>query len=1066
MKSKLAQIIFSTRLMAVLFLVFAAAMITGTFLDMGADTSPTPYSNLLVYHTWWFEAIMGFFIVNFCGNIFRYRLLRKEKLSVLILHLAFILVLLGAFVTRYVGFEGMMPIREGNTSSSFLSREVYLQTFIDGDYEVDGVLQRRVLEEPMLMSERLDNDFTINTDYNGAPISISYVKFVENVEKKLVPSDTGKNYLKLVEAGGGERHDHMLEEGTVSNIHNILFAFNKPTKGAINITFKEGEYPTIEAPFDGDVMRMADQQKTAVVKDSIHELKLRSLYNLADTQFVFPEGLMKGEYGIAKVEDKKKGQQDALTLKIAANNESKEVTLMGGVGMINEMTTVKVGGYEFHLRYGSKQRQLPFAIKLNDFIAEKYPGNEKAYKSFMSKVTVQDEGNISFDYDIFMNNILDHKGYRFFQASFDPDEKGTILSVNHDFYGTWITYIGYILLFIAMIAILVDKNGRFIYLKNQLKKIRTKKEALVIAFVMFSVFGWSQEQHEHHKKPIEEVSKILKERAFPKEEAAKFGELIIQDYGGRMKPANTYACELLRKLSGGEKYEDTENGVSLDANQVLLSMMQNNRLWFDVPIIMLKRGNDSIRRVLQVPLKTKYVALADFYSPTGEPKISDKKLKEATSAFNPNKFQQDIKKAFEQQQFLNQVLSGGILKIFPIPNDPGNKWVSYPELGQVDYGSDEANKNTRLLLYAYFQEMVNAKQTGDYSRPTAMLDGIKNLQKKYSASILPSEGKVKAEIAYNKYNIFKRLMRYNMMFAVLLLVILVFQIFNDNKGIRIAVGTFKGLIILCFVLHTAGLIARWYISGHAPWSDAYESIIYVAWATGLFGLILGRKSNITIAATAFVVGMLLWVADMNFIDPAIGNLEPVLDSYWLLIHVAIIVGSYGPFALAAMLGVLALLLMILTNKNNKKKLDLQIKELTAINEMALTVGVVMLTIGTFLGGMWANESWGRYWGWDPKETWALISVMIYAFIIHMRLVPGLRDRWTFNWLSIVGFGAVLFTYFGVNFYLVGLHSYASGDKTVSTKNIIISAVLWVILGIFSYIKFKAHYKKQPAKSEK
>ena len=1066
MKSKLAQIIFSTRLMAVLFLVFAAAMITGTFLDMGADTSPTPYSNLLVYHTWWFEAIMGFFIVNFCGNIFRYRLFRREKLTVLLLHVAFILVLLGAFVTRYVGFEGMMPIREGNTASSFLSREVYLQTLIDGDYEVDGVLQRRVLEEKMLMSERLNNDFTINTDYNGAPISISYVKFVENVEKKLVPSDTGKNYLKLVEAGGGERHDHMLEEGTVSNIHNILFAFNKPTKGAINITFKDGEYPTIEAPFDGDVMRMADQQKTAVVKDSVHELKLRSLYNLADTQFVFPEGLMKGEYGIAKVEEKSKAQQDALTLKVTANNESKEVTLMGGVGMINEMTTLKVGGYEFHLRYGSKQRQLPFAIKLNDFVAEKYPGNEKAYKSFMSKVTVQDEGNTSFDYDIFMNNILDHKGYRFFQASFDPDEKGTILSVNHDFYGTWITYIGYILLFIAMIAILIDKNGRFSDLRAQLKKIRAKKEALMIFFLMFSVFGWSQENHQHHKKSKAEVNKILKERAFPKEEAAKFGALIIQDFGGRMKPANTYASELLRKLSEREKYEDTEDGVSLDANQVLLSMIQNSRLWFDVPVIKLKRGNDSIRRILQVPLGTKYVALADFYNPNGVPKFTDKQLEEATTAFNPNKFQKDIKKAFEQQQLLSQALSGGILKMYPIPNDPVNKWVSYPELRHVDYGSEEANKNTRLLLPAYFQEMVNAKKTGSYEKADTMLDGLKNIQKKYSASILPSDDKIKAELIYNKYHIFKKLIHYNMGFAVLLLIILVIQIFNNNKLIRLLVGSFKGLIVLCFIAHTLGLIARWYISGHAPWSDAYESIIYVSWATGLFGLLLGRRSDLTIAATAFVVGMLLWVADMNFIDPAIGNLEPVLDSYWLLIHVAIIVASYGPFALGAILGIIALLLMILTNKKNKKLLDLHIKELTAINEMALTVGVVMLTIGTFLGGMWANESWGRYWGWDPKETWALISVMIYAFIIHMRLVPGLRGRWTFNWLSIIGFGSILFTYFGVNFYLVGLHSYASGDKSVSTQNIVIAAVFWVFLGIISYRKFKAHYKKQPAKSVK
>jgi cytochrome c-type biogenesis protein CcsB len=236
-------------------------------------------------------------------------------------------------------------------------------------------------------------------------------------------------------------------------------------------------------------------------------------------------------------------------------------------------------------------------------------------------------------------------------------------------------------------------------------------------------------------------------------------------------------------------------------------------------------------------------------------------------------------------------------------------------------------------------------------------------------------------------------------------------------------------------------------------------MIYGAGATMLFGIIFGKKSDLTFAATAFVTSMLLMIAHWNWMDPSIGNLAPVLNSYWLMIHVAIIVGSYGPFTLGMILGLVSLLLMILTNEDNKKKMDLNIKELTIVNEMALTVGLVMLTIGNFLGGMWANESWGRYWGWDPKETWALISIMVYAFVIHMRLVPGLRGRYAFNLASVIAIGSIIFTYFGVNFYLAGLHSYQSGQQIDSIKTIGTVLVIIAIVGFFAFRNYKKYYQK-------
>ena len=292
-----------------------------------------------------------------------------------------------------------------------------------------------------------------------------------------------------------------------------------------------------------------------------------------------------------------------------------------------------------------------------------------------------------------------------------------------------------------------------------------------------------------------------------------------------------------------------------------------------------------------------------------------------------------------------------------------------------------------------------------------------------------------------------------MMASLFLFIVVIIAVFKEkNKIISILTKIAVAFVVLLFIYHTVGLGIRWYISGHAPWSNGYESMIYVAWATLFFGLIIGRKSGLTIASTTFVTSMVLMVAHWNWMDPSIGNLVPVLDSYWLMIHVAIIVASYGPFAIGMILGMIALLLFVLKTKKNEKKIDKVITELTIINELALTIGLVMLTIGNFLGAIWANESWGRYWGWDPKETWALISIMIYAFVIHMRVVPGLRGKLKFNIASVFAFSAILMTYLGVNHLLSGLHSYATGEAAPIPNEIIGWLIISATLSVFAVVK--------------
>ena len=1052
MQKKIASVIFSTRIMAVLFIVFAVALALGTFIE---NEYSIETARVMIYNTWWFEGIMLFFMINFLGNIKRYQLHKKEKWSSLVMHLSFILILLGAFITRYISYEGMMPIREGETTNVFLSEKTYLTTFIDG--EINGEPRRRFLEEPVLFAVETENDYSLNTDYNGQPVKVEVLEFLHGAKEDLVPSLDGENYLKIVEAGDGDRHDHFLKEGEVENIHNVLFTLNNPTEGAINIEYDEasGDY-TITSPFEGDYMRMADQAQGELLKDSTQNLMLRSLYNIGNMQFVIPEPVVRGKYEIIQTPQKGESQPDGLRLKVTSEGESEVVSLLGGQGFVNEPKKVSLAGLDIYVNYGSKEIELPFSIRLEDFIAERYPGTEKSYSSFKSVVEVVQEDEENFPYEIYMNHVLDHKGYRFFQSSFHPDEKGTVLSVNHDYWGTWITYIGYTLLYIGLMWLLFAKGSRFGNLKDMLEKVKDKKKKLstVIAFLLISTAGFAQDNrdHEHIQTAQRQIDSMIQANAVEKNHAAEFGKLVIQDAGGRMKPANTYSSELLRKLSKKDEYKD------MSSDQVLISMTENPAVWYTVPLIYVKPQNDSIRHLVNVPEDQKYLALTDFFDQEGNYMLAPY-LEEAYQAGVPNQFQKDYIETDKKVNLLYQALQGKILRIFPIPEHENNKWVSYPEAAESGFkGMDSVY--TQQVLPLYMSALEEARKSGDYTKANQFLESIKGFQKKYGSEVLPSKEKIEAEIAYNKYDIFRNLFWMYMLAGLFMLIVVILQIFYDNKPIRLIINGSIVVIALLFALHTFGLIARWYISGHAPWSDAYESMIYVAWATMFFGLAFGRKSDLTIASTAFVTAMILMIAHWNWMDPAIANLQPVLDSYWLMIHVSVIVGSYGPFTLGMILGVVALLLMILTNSKNKKKMELNIKEITIITEMALTVGLVMLTIGNFLGGQWANESWGRYWGWDPKETWALISIMVYAFVIHMRLVPGLRSRWFFNFMAIVAFASILMTYFGVNFYLSGLHSYASGDKVITPSFVYYSIAVVGVLGAVSYWRFQKYYSKK------
>ncbi|OIQ36808.1 MAG: c-type cytochrome biogenesis protein CcsB [Bacteroidetes bacterium MedPE-SWsnd-G1] len=1037
--NKLLSFLYSTRLTGVLFIVFAAAMGIATFIenDYGTQTAKA-----LIYHAWWFEAIMVIFVFNFFGNIFKYRLYRKEKWSVLLFHLAFVLIIIGAGVTRYISYEGIMPIIEGESNNTMLSETTYFQVTTH-----NNEVQRISVPDAVLLSAKGSPNYTFKDNFKGQDFEFDLVEYVPNAKEEFTLDENGQSFLKIVESSNGGRHDHYLKQGESQLIHNVLIGYDNEGNNTVDILTIDGQLK-IKSIHDGTFLRMADQFNGTIAKDSIQDLNLLSLHNLAGMNFVIPEPAVKGSYKTI-VGDKNEDPLDKLVFDVTVGEETKKLELSGAQYYMQSPTQISVGGLHFRVNYGAQQLTLPFHVKLRDFQLDTYPGSENPM-SYASEVTVIDPSE-TFDFRIFMNNVLNYKGYRFFQSSYNitPEYEETRLSVNHDFWGTTITYFGYTLLFLGLIIIIFAKNTRFDTLRQTLNKVKAKKAALTIAALLAINVGFSQ--HEEHQLTDAQIDSIVNANAVSAEHAKKFSKLVIQDAGGRMKPLHTFSSELLRKVSKKDKFK------GLNSNQVFISMQQNPRFWFNVPMIYIKKENTKLRDLIGIPQDQKYARLADFLTNMGDYKLA----KENEYAFKQkikSKFDQSVLDVTNRVNVLFDGLFGNLLAIFPIPNDENNTWVSQNEL-KSEYYSGTDSVFVKQIFPAYLQTLIEAKEKNDYSQADEILNGIIKFQQKFGSDVYPSDKKIDLEVFYNENDIFKNLFWQYMLGGLFLFIVIIINIFNDSKLLKTLLKIGSIICVLLFAYHTVGLGIRWYISGHVPWSNGYESMIYIAWATMLFGLIFGKKSQLTIAATAFVTAMILMFAHMNWMDPEIANLVPVLDSYWVMIHVSIIVASYGPFTLCMILGLLALFLMIITNDKNKKKVKLIVQEITVISEMSMTLGIILLTIGNFLGAIWANESWGRYWGWDPKETWALISIMIYAFILHMRLIPGLRGRYAFNVAGVLSFASILMTYLGVNHLLSGLHSYAQGEAAKIPYQIWTWLAISVLFSVLAYFKYKKYYKK-------
>lgn len=672
---------------------------------------------------------------------------------------------------------------------------------------------------------------------------------------------------------------------------------------------------------------------------------------------------------------------------------------------------------QLHLTDGT--HELPFTIHLDDFKLLRYPGSHSP-SSFESFLTISSDSDTRAEH-IYMNKVIYEQGYRIYQSSYDSDEQGTVLSVNHDGWGTGITYIGYLLLLVGMLLTVVDPKSRFRQLARQLKKV-------VPVLLLCCLPSCLSAQ--------EVISNQLEKNTIPVAQAEEWGRMQIQCPTGRIEPINTYTSKLLRKLYRSETFE------GLRSEQVIFGFLINPFYWSNIPFI--RQSNKEMARELKLP-SDKYIRFSDLFDEEGRYVIADAVERAYSRPVSErSRIEKDLLKLDEKANILYSLQQGQMLAFFPLPEDVDGKWYS-PGDDLKEFSGRDSMFVSKIFPW-YLAESYNALRTGDWSASNEVLSMMNVYQQKRTTTGLLTDKQISWELFYNRAELFFWSAVGYMTVGLLLLLVSVWFLLKSKRWLRVVTIVLMVGVVVLFLLQTFGIGIRWYISGRAPWANAYESMVYVAWATVLAGLLFIRRSSMTLALAAFFAGIILFVANLNFMDPEITPLVPVLKSYWLMIHVAVITASYGFFGMSFLLGLLSLGFMASDKKS--VLLNPHIRELRIINEISLNIGLYLLTAGIFLGAVWANESWGRYWGWDPKETWALITMIVYAFVLHARFISYLRSDYAFSVMSVFALASVLMTYFGVNYYLSGLHSYGSGDTPPGLHTVLIVFGLALVLALY------------------
>lgn len=635
--------------------------------------------------------------------------------------------------------------------------------------------------------------------------------------------------------------------------------------------------------------------------------------------------------------------------------------------------------------------QLPFSITLNQFEIIYYKGT-LAPMDFISHISVADKDcHRQIQGKVSMNHIFSYQHYRFYQSGYSEDNEGSVFSVSHDPYGIGITYAGYTLLLLSTVFFFFSPQSRF----RQLLKSPLLHRSLTVILLLFAFSLNSNFLKANSPSP-----KVL-----PREVAEHFGDLYIL-YNNRICPLQTFARDFTIKLYGSSSYK------GLTPEEVLTGWLFYYDSWKNEPIIRIK--SNEARKLLEI--EGNYARLKDYISTINEYKL-EKMMNHIRSGEQVTD-KRGIEEADEKFNIINLVCTGAMMKIFPCRNIAGKTLEWYSQSDQLPQDMDNDKWVFIRKSMSYVNEMIVMKK---YNDACLLLEKIKKYQQKECDGLLPADNKFKAEKIYNQFDYSKSVAMACICIGLICFIYYCHCMASQKRTSRKAIIILNILLWIVFTYLSAAICLRGYVSNHLPLSNGFETMQFMAWCTLLLTFLLQRKFAMLLPFGFLLCGLTLMVSMLGESNPQITQLMPVLQSPLLSIHVVVIMIAYSLLAFIMLNGVTAVIL-----HQSQKECKEQIERLQIISQIILYPAIFLLAIGIFIGAVWANVSWGRYWGWDPKEVWALITMLVYALALHPRSLPWFHRTMFFHVFCITAFITVLITYFGVNFLLGGMHSYANG----------------------------------------
>lgn len=635
--------------------------------------------------------------------------------------------------------------------------------------------------------------------------------------------------------------------------------------------------------------------------------------------------------------------------------------------------------------------QLPFSITLNQFEIIYYKGT-LAPMDFISHISVADKDcHRQIQGKVSMNHIFSYQHYRFYQSGYSEDNEGSVFSVSHDPYGIGITYAGYTLLLLSTVFFFFSPQSRF----RQLLKSPLLHRSLTVILLLFAFSLNSNFLKANSPSP-----KVL-----PREVAEHFGDLYIL-YNNRICPLQTFARDFTVKLYGSSSYK------GLTPEEVLTGWLFYYDSWKNEPIIRIK--SNEARKLLEI--EGNYARLKDYISTINEYKL-EKMMNHIRSGEQVTD-KRGIEEADEKFNIINLVCTGAMMKIFPCRNIAGKTLEWYSQSDQLPQDMDNDKWVFIRKSMSYVNEMIVMKK---YNDACLLSEKIKKYQQKECDGLLPADNKFKAEKIYNQFDYSKSVAMACICIGLICFIYYCHCMASQKRTSRKAIIILNILLWIVFTYLSAAICLRGYVSNHLPLSNGFETMQFMAWCTLLLTFLLQRKFAMLLPFGFLLCGLTLMVSMLGESNPQITQLMPVLQSPLLSIHVVVIMIAYSLLAFIMLNGVTAVIL-----HQSQKECKEQIERLQIISQIILYPAIFLLAIGIFIGAVWANVSWGRYWGWDPKEVWALITMLVYALALHPRSLPWFHRTMFFHVFCITAFITVLITYFGVNFLLGGMHSYANG----------------------------------------